>query len=33
MSRIGKKFEKLSGKTAFIGYITAGDPVIKQQKI
>ena len=32
MSRIGKKFEKLGGKTAFIGYITAGDPSIETTK-
>ena len=32
MSRIGKKFEELAGKTAFIGYITAGDPSIEKTK-
>lgn len=32
MSRIGKKFETLAGKTAFIGYITAGDPSIEKTK-
>lgn len=32
MSRIGKKFESLAGKTAFIGYITAGDPNIEKTK-
>lgn len=32
MSRIGKKFEELAGKTAFIGYITAGDPSIDKTK-
>ena len=32
MSRIGKKFEKLGGKIAFIGYITAGDPSIEITK-
>lgn len=32
MSRIGKKFEELAGKTAFIGYITAGDPSLDKTK-
>lgn len=32
MSRIGKKFEELGGKSAFIGYITAGDPTIDRTK-
>lgn len=32
MSRIGKKFEELGGKSAFIGYITAGDPSIEKTK-
>ena len=29
MSRIKNKFEELNGKSAFIGYITAGDPSIE----
>ena len=32
MSRIEKKFQELKGKSAFIGYITAGDPTIKKTK-
>lgn len=32
MSRIEKKFEELNGRTAFISYITAGDPHLSQTK-
>ncbi len=32
MSRIEKKFQELKGKSAFIGYITAGDPTIEKTK-
>lgn len=32
MSRIKNKFEELNGKSAFIGYITAGDPSIEKTK-
>lgn len=32
MSRIEKKFKELNGKTAFISYITAGDPHLSQTK-
>lgn len=30
MNRIEKKFKELNGKTAFIGYITSGDPSIEK---
>lgn len=32
MSRIEKKFKELNGKTAFISYITAGDPHLSKTK-
>lgn len=32
MSRIEKRFQELKGKSAFIGYITAGDPTIEKTK-
>lgn len=32
MSRIEKKFKELNGKTAFISYITAGDPSLDKTK-